>query len=59
MTYTILSVKYSNPDHTAVIISTQEFGDILCSFDNEPDLWIKAISGKIDDYQEILPQEQI
>jgi hypothetical protein len=39
VSYTILSAKYANPEHTCAILVTEEAGAVIASEADTPDLW--------------------
>ena len=43
MTYTILSAKFANPEHTAAVIETEEAGAVLVSAADTPELWAEML----------------
>jgi hypothetical protein len=40
---TILSARYANKDNSAIVISTEENGDVAISERDTPDLWVACM----------------
>lgn len=54
MIYTILSARYANEENTAIVITTQEAGDVALSERDTPELWEQVLELEIKPY-EIIP----
>lgn len=50
MSYTILSARYANEDHTAAVIETKESGSVAISEVDTPQAWAELAGVEVSDY---------
>jgi hypothetical protein len=48
--YTIISAEYANEEQNAILLQTKEFGAVMISEKDRPELWKQANNTKIKKY---------
>jgi hypothetical protein len=46
--YTIISAEYANEEHNAIIIETKEFGTVMVTERDRPELWQHTLNQNLE-----------